>query len=120
MSSSVTHSVVNIVAPQAMSCYRTYSLRPQYASRLELPRYLTADSTSSASSANSDSNEDWTKILDLNRRSRIQNRIAQRNYRKCPGSALCLNVSVSQLSRQEPEEAAGRLRTSCRLQLSTG
>jgi hypothetical protein len=38
--------------------------------------------TSSAFSASAYPNEDWTKISDLAERRRIQNRIAQRNYRK--------------------------------------
>ncbi|PNS19842.1 hypothetical protein CAC42_7809 [Sphaceloma murrayae] len=38
--------------------------------------------TSSAFSASAQPNEDWTKISDLAERRRIQNRIAQRNYRK--------------------------------------
>jgi hypothetical protein len=35
-------------------------------------------------SGTSGANEDWTKITDVTERRRIQNRIAQRNYRKCP------------------------------------
>ena len=51
-------------------------------------KFGAAHNTSSAFSASANPNEDWTKISDLAERRRIQNRIAQRNYRTCSPSFL--------------------------------
>lgn len=53
------------------------SARPALAHRYSAPQ-----PNSSAFSPFAHSNEDWTQISDLSERRRIQNRIAQRNYRK--------------------------------------
>ncbi|KAL5389972.1 hypothetical protein DPSP01_002030 [Paraphaeosphaeria sporulosa] len=53
----------------------------QYAAAPAAPTHRYSG-TSSAFSASANPNEDWTKISDLAERRRIQNRIAQRNYRK--------------------------------------
>ncbi|QDS74570.1 hypothetical protein FKW77_008105 [Venturia effusa] len=79
MSSSITtrtHSHTATSTTAVMNRQADYSQSYQAAPSHRYP------STSSAFSASANPNEDWTKISDLAERRRIQNRIAQRNYRK--------------------------------------
>ncbi len=52
-------------------------------------RHITTHGTSSAFSSSANPDEDWTKISDLAERRRIQNRIAQRNYREYTTPRVC-------------------------------
>lgn len=58
-------------------------------------RYTGAHSNSSAFSPNAQPNEDWTQVSDLAERRRIQNRIAQRNYRKSDLASPCELTSLA-------------------------
>ena len=66
------------------------------------------NSISAVVGANLEPNENWSTIADLEERGRIQNRIAQRNYRMY-SPPYTLTISLN-LPRQENKKAIGRSR----------
>ena len=66
--------------------------------------------TSSAFSPNANPDEDWTKITDLAERRRIQNRIAQRNYRKLRHLMCEKTTSFSDHDKLTPTHTGKKLK----------
>ena len=91
-----------------MSGYPRRSVSSPQSSQAHPPRYSGPHSNSSAFSKNAQANEDWTQVSDLAERRRIQNRIAQRNYRTL---VLLLrrrpSLANPSVNRSKAEEASG-------------
>jgi hypothetical protein len=91
--------------PHTLNCYAMSRESYPFTTHVMPVGHVGHHSTSSAFSSSANADEDWTQISDLAERRRIQNRIAQRNYRKF-SSILILgkNITANVHIRQETQE----------------